>query len=287
MIDTPVRPPGTVRLIATDVDGTVLLPEAPWISDRTLAAIRQAMLAGMSVLLATGRRPQTLKPLASALGVMGPAICCNGALICDLDTMAVLSDVRMSADQAAAVIRDVRAAIPGVCFAWACGLSGGCDADYLATIPAERRLMIPSAHADPRGFLLETVDDIEAHIASGVTRIVVKHPAWPVTDVLAAAAAAAGDRAMVTWSHAPFAEIHAPAVSKAAALAQLCAAARVDRSDVVAIGDGHNDLDMLLWAGRGIAMGNAHPAVLDAVPERTHSNAEDGFAAVLESLLIG
>ncbi len=267
------------------MDGTLLRPEAPWISDRTVAAIREAKRLGVTVLLATGRRPQTLKPLARALGLSGVAICCNGALTCDLDTMSAVTDVRMSAELAEAVIHDVRAAVPGACFAWTCGLEGGCDAGYLETIPPHRRLSSVSDDADPRGFLVDMVDDIDAHLADGVTRIVVRHPSWPVADVITATVAAAGDRAMVTWSHLPFAEIHAPGVSKGAALAQICAAAHVDRADVVAIGDGHNDIEMLLWAGRGVAMDNAHPALLEAVSERTHSNADDGFAAMLEALL--
>ncbi len=54
---------------------------------------------------------------------------------------------------------------------------------------------------------------------------------------------------------------------------------------MVAFGDNHNDLAMLQWAGRGVAMANAQPVVLDAVAEVTASHLDDGVAAVLETLL--
>ena len=65
----------------------------------------------------------------------------------------------------------------------------------------------------------------------------------------------------------------------------MCARLGVAAEEVIAFGDNHNDIAMVTWAGRGIAMGNAHPALLAAVDEQTVSNVEDGVAKVLETLV--
>jgi hydroxymethylpyrimidine pyrophosphatase-like HAD family hydrolase len=79
-------------------------------------------------------------------------------------------------------------------------------------------------------------------------------------------------------------EISAAGVSKAAALAELCAELGVEADEVVAFGDYPNDLPMLEWAGHAVAVANAHPDVLAAADEITASNEEDGVALVLERL---
>ena len=65
-------------------------------------------------------------------------------------------------------------------------------------------------------------------------------------------------------------------------LAEVARDLEVDAADVVAFGDMPNDLEMLVWAGHGVAMGNAHPALLDVADEVTASHADDGLAVVLE-----
>ena len=80
-------------------------------------------------------------------------------------------------------------------------------------------------------------------------------------------------------------EISAPGVSKASALAGVCAELGVGSEQVVAFGDMPNDLAMLSWAGWGVAVANAHADVLAAADEVTASNDDAGVARVLERLL--
>ena len=89
----------------------------------------------------------------------------------------------------------------------------------------------------------------------------------------------------VTHSGAPFVEILADGVNKAWAVAKLCEHLGIDRAEVLAFGDAPNDAELLAWAGRGVAMANAHPEALVAADEVAGSNEEDGVAAVLERLL--
>jgi hydroxymethylpyrimidine pyrophosphatase-like HAD family hydrolase len=79
-------------------------------------------------------------------------------------------------------------------------------------------------------------------------------------------------------------EIVGPSVSKASALAIVAQRFGIDRSRVVAFGDMPNDIEMLQWAGRGIAMANAHPTVRDAADEATAHHDHDGVAIVLREL---
>ena len=94
-----------------------------------------------------------------------------------------------------------------------------------------------------------------------------------------------GSRVCATHSGSPYVELCPPAANKGAALAMVCDTLGVSAKEVVAFGDMPNDLEMLEWAGVGVAMGNAHPALLAVADQVALSNDEDGFAACIRSLL--
>ena len=101
--------------------------------------------------------------------------------------------------------------------------------------------------------------------------------------MMAALAPAVGDVADLTYSHPRgLLEISPAGVTKAVGLAEVAERLGIAAADVVAFGDMPNDLEMLRWAGHGVAMGNAHPMLRDVADEVTASNAEDGLALVLE-----
>ena len=80
-------------------------------------------------------------------------------------------------------------------------------------------------------------------------------------------------------------EVSAAGVTKASALARVARTHAVTPQDVIAFGDMPNDLPMLTWAGRGVAMANGHPAVRAAAADVTEAtNEDDGVAAYLERL---
>ena len=93
-----------------------------------------------------------------------------------------------------------------------------------------------------------------------------------------------GQVAVTSSSSEALLEISAAGVTKASALAALAARAGIPAAEVVAFGDMPNDLPMLAWAGRAVAVANAHPEVLAVADEVTASNDEDGVALVLERL---
>lgn len=88
-----------------------------------------------------------------------------------------------------------------------------------------------------------------------------------------------------TISGAPFVEVADAGVTKASGLERLCGILGVQQHEVIAFGDHLNDLDLLQWAGRGIAMGNGLDDVKQAADEVTLTNDEDGLAVVIERVL--
>jgi hydroxymethylpyrimidine pyrophosphatase-like HAD family hydrolase len=269
------RSKSPIRLIATDIDGT-LIARGGEASARTLGAIRAASSAGVAVVLVTGRPPRTALMIAEALGVHGPAICGDGALVVDLRVLRVLRDERIAGQLATDIVVELTAAIPDIVFAWERGLDWGRDDAWpvVALGPVARTL-----HGG-------VIGPVGLQAAKGLSKLIC-HVAGadPDSVVQQVGRVLAGRAEVTTATSPPLAEITRKGCDKREALEWLCRCMGIGRGEVLAIGDGPNDLPMLLWAGRGVAMGNAHTMVLEAVSERTRTQEQDGFAAVIETLL--
>jgi Cof subfamily protein (haloacid dehalogenase superfamily) len=261
-------------LIATDIDGTLLRSDRT-VSDRTRAAVAAVEQAGLPFVLVTGRPPRWLAPVRDQLDHRGVAICANGALVMDLHTEEVLRVDGFDPDVGRDVLRRVRdlGAEIGVGVEWADGFA------HEPAYPRGIRRSELVAHA------VTDVDDDEAFFARQVIKLLIRCADGPPDELAAAAVEATRGLATVTWSSTGLLEISAAGVDKAAALARFATEHGVDAGEAVAFGDMPNDLPMLGWVGRGIAVANAHPLVLEAAHEVTASNDDDGVAIVLESLL--
>jgi hydroxymethylpyrimidine pyrophosphatase-like HAD family hydrolase len=119
-----------------------------------------------------------------------------------------------------------------------------------------------------------------------VAKLLARHATMAADELLALAVEVLGAEVAVTSSsREALLEISAPGVTKASALAGLAGRAGISSAQVVAFGDMPNDLPMLAWAGRAVAVANAHPEVLALADEITASNDDDGVALVLERLV--
>jgi hydroxymethylpyrimidine pyrophosphatase-like HAD family hydrolase len=261
---------GETRLVASDLDGTLLRPDET-VSERTRHAIAAAQRAGITVVLVTGRPPRSLAPIAARIGLGGIAICANGAVVWDLDAGAMVDTSPLAAEAAAALVRGLREAIPGVLFAVELERGFGREAGWSdGSLPAA-----PGA--------LEA--DALQLVTGPVVKLLLRHPTLPFAEVARRARETVGEDAVVTWAGTRVVEISAAGVTKAWALERLCARLGVQREEVVAVGDMENDLAMLAWAGHAVAVANAQQDVLDAADEVTASNLDDGVAQVLERLV--
>ncbi|MFJ8763418.1 Cof-type HAD-IIB family hydrolase [Streptomyces clavifer] len=273
--DSPL--PAVTRLIATDLDGT-LLRDDKTLSDRTIAALAAAEEAGIEVFFVTGRPARWMDVVSAHVHGHGMAICANGAAVADLRADGRLIEVHpLEREVALEVVRILREVAPGTSFA--VELTTGIHYE-----PA-----YPPFHLDP-GATVAVAEKLLHEEAPGtgapVLKVLAHHPELAPDAFLALARESAADRASVTRS-SPTAllEISGPGVSKARTLAACCAERGIAQSEVVAFGDMPNDVEMLEWAGASFAMGNAHPAALAAASGVTLTNDEDGVAVVIERIL--
>ncbi|MFI5756118.1 Cof-type HAD-IIB family hydrolase [Streptomyces sp. NPDC051569] len=273
--DSPL--PARPRLIATDLDGT-LLHDDRFVSDRTVAALAAAEKAGIEVFFVTGRPARWMDVVRDHVHGHGLAICANGAAVVDLHAGGHLVKVRpLDREVAVDVVRALRDVAPGTTFA--VELTTGIH--YEPAYPPFQQ--DPGATVATAEKLLRATDEASA---DPVVKLLAHHPDLPPDGFLTLARTAAGDRASITRS-SPTAllEISGLGVSKASTLALCCAERGISSDEVVAFGDMPNDLEMLTWAGTSYAMGNAHPDVLAAASGRTVTNNEDGVAVVIEEIL--
>jgi Cof subfamily protein (haloacid dehalogenase superfamily) len=257
-------------VVATDLDGTIVRSDGT-ISDRTRRALALAEDAGALVVFVTGRPPRWLAPIADATGHRGLAVCANGALVYDLHTEQVVKEHPLAPAQALELVNALRESLPGVTFAVERGTGFGHEPAY------RPRWQVPQG---------TVVADVEALVSRPVAKLLARHEHLDA-DTLLARAREVVATSLATLTHSSregLLEVSAAGISKASTLEALVAGHGYAAADVVAFGDMPNDLPLLAWAGRGIAVANAHPEVLAAVEEVTASNDEDGVAQVLEAL---
>ena len=260
-----------LRLVATDLDGTVIRSDGT-VSARTIAALLRAERAGARLVLVTGRPPRGMAEIVDALGHRdGIAICSNGALTYDLRTGKVTPVQLIAPEQLAVAVRNLRAAIPGIGIA--VEYPGGRAIDRLF-----QPIMFDVDNPGPR------FDDA-ALTAQPAAKLLGRHVGYSCDDLLAIAVPVLDGLVAVTHSSAKgLIEAAAIGVSKATTLAMLAAADGITAQESIAFGDQPNDLPMLAWAGTSCAVANAHPAVLAAATRVIASNDDDGVAQVLEAL---
>ena len=260
-------------MVATDLDGTLLRSDGT-VSRRTCEAMAAAEDAGIVVAMVTGRPPRWMRPVARATGHTGVAVCANGALLYDLHTETVVGSTLLTAADALASVGALRAAVPGLSFAAEFAPGFGHEASY--------------RHGWDLGEVEVRVGTVEEILDQPVVKLLARHPSMDRDALLALATELVGTDVTVTSSSTTEAllEISAAGVTKATALAGLAGRAGVPAEQVVAFGDMPNDLPMLAWAGRAVAVANAHAEVLALADEVTASNDEDGVAQVLERLVV-
>lgn len=267
-----VRP----RLFAIDVDGT-LLTSRHELTTSTIDAVRLACQAGIQVVVATSRPPRALLPILERLGLVGspggrghPFIASHGALVGEytgLGGLTVLDQRPMPVEAARAVLAQ---APPGVAINWYTG-----DRWLVATVDELVRLEARIVGFDP-----ELVDLMAQDV--GPDKLLLLAAAED-PHALGGVVTPAGLTA--TPSTPTHLEVTRAGVDKGVALARLCSALEVPAGAVAAMGDGHNDLPMLAFAGTALAPANAVPEVLAVADLVTSSNDEDGLAQAVAELL--
>jgi Cof subfamily protein (haloacid dehalogenase superfamily) len=262
-------------LLAIDLDGT-LVNDRLELDPRDVGAVKAATAAGVTVVLATGRMFKSSVKYAGPLGLTGPIINYQGAMVREIAS----GDIW-----------------------YRCELTVPMQLRVLAL--AERKDWHVNAYVDERVYAARSRPeaDLYAKIAMVPYEVVGPLSKWVHQDStkmvlvdldpadvpvrIAELSAWVGDVARVTRSLDWFVEVVNPEVSKSRALAMVAERLRVAQADVCAIGDNLNDEDMVAWAGFGVAMGHAPEALKAVAKYVTRSIGEAGVAHVIERFVLG
>jgi len=274
-----------VKLIALDIDGTLLdsrwtLPEA----NRT--AIAEATRRGIEVALVTGRRYDFAMPIAAQLGVPLTMIVSNGALIRTQDGKTHLRHL---------LPRETAARVLEMTKRWRDG------AAVIFDRPREDQVMLEVvAFDDPirsayyarnKEFVGQAVP-LESCLTEDPLQVMLCGKVAPMRDaeaqLLGAQEIQGFKVASTVYESRDFAMIDVlhPRCSKGAALAEWAALRGLGREEVMAIGDNHNDLEMLSFAGIPVVMGNCVAALRTFGWHETASNDNNGVAAAIEQFAL-
>jgi Cof subfamily protein (haloacid dehalogenase superfamily) len=270
--------PPAYRLVVLDLDGT-LLDSAARLSAGNAAAVAACLAAGVTVALATGKLFVSVRHMVEVLGLGGPQILNNGAVIINAADAALLHMTPLPTSGLHAVIAVLAAR----------GLP----------IAAYTPHAIYSPAPDPRLAVLQTIHEPPLRIVPSLARdatvdgwpfvkiLTVLDQADPATAVHEAALHAAFAPTLTVVRTSPrFYEFLAPGVDKGTAVRWLTARLGLPLTAVLAIGDSYNDLPLLATAGLGIAMANAPPAVQTVAQALTADNDHDGVAQALHRYVL-
>ncbi len=259
------------RLAVFDLDGTLLPdPVKRTFSPRTHAAIRAAQAQGVMVTLASGRTFRSLLPFAQALGIEAPLLCYQGAWIQLPNAPEPLVRQPLAPELArlALELADEHD--------WLATLYTG-ELHYVKKLP-----FAESLYRDLMGELIQVSDWGTVLMSQPVDKVLFIAHDEVIPTIMAALCARLDGRATVVRSHRYFCEVIPLGVSKGQAVAWLAQYLGIPRERVLAVGDQENDIEMIRWAGTGVAMGNA-PEVVKVVADWVAPSAEeDGAAVALE-----
>ena len=279
MPEVATLPDPPIRLVATDLDGTLIGADLV-IRPRVAAAIAEAQARGVLVVIATGRMYRSTLRFARALDLRAPLICYQGAYIREMpigDEPAPppIRHVTMDADVAREAILWSREQ----------GLDAHVNRDDRLVM--ERGDESAEDYERISGIDADFVPDLLAAVSGPVTKVLAVGPAGVPERVLAAGREALLGRAEVTVSHPEYLEFTAPGVTKGQALRWLARRLRIPLAATMAVGDQYNDLEMLAVAGHGVAMADSPAEVRAAARHVTASVADEGLAVAMEALVLG
>lgn len=227
------------KLVALDIDGT-LVDHAGSMPESVFEAVRRVVDAGVPVVLATGRGWHATRPIFDQLELPhGYAVSSNGAVVVTYPPVDLIREVTFDP---ADVLDKVAEFAPTALVA-------------TEEIGVGYRVSDHFPEGDLHGDIVKVPwDDLRSR---PVTRVVVRDPDSSVPDFMRLAELLGLHGVGYYIGYTAWLDIAPEGVHKATGLREVCARLGVAHTDVLAMGDGRNDVEMLRWAGRGVAMGNA------------------------------
>ncbi|PNG98582.1 HAD family hydrolase [Streptomyces malaysiensis] len=259
------------RLIATDLDGTLLRPDHT-VSARTRDALTAATAAGAAHIVVTGRTVPVARHILDDLGYQGLAVCGQGSQLYHAGEHRLLTSVTLDRQVAQLALAKLEAEIGPLALAAA---RDGLDGEVLFG---------EGYRMDHDGMSLVSFTDPAELWSEPITKLYIQHPELGDDALADAARTAAGGLVGVTMAGAGLVELLPLGLTKATGLSLAARRLGMTAADAIAFGDMPNDIPMFGWAGHGVAMANAHRDLKAVADEITASNTEEGIAVVLERL---
>lgn len=265
------------KMIVLDLDGT-LTNRDKVITPRTLRALMEAQKQGKKVVLASGRPTYGVMPLAEQLELEkygGFILSFNGGIIMDCSTREIVFQKKLPVESNQRIVN--LAQEEGV------DILTYQDAWIITNDPANPYAKIESGINHLK---LKKIEDLGEYVNFAVPKFIMLDDGDYLATVEGRVKAALGKNFSVYRSEPFFLEILPKGIDKAQSLDQLLHALGMDREEMIACGDGYNDLSMIQFAGLGVAMANAVLPVRNAADYVTLSNNDDGVAQVVEKFLL-
>lgn len=266
------------RLLVSDLDGT-LLDDDQRVPPANLRALEGLAAQGVRFTLATGRIEEAVRPFLEVLPLTAPLILYNGGRIVDHQTLGCLEEAQVAPDVVACSL----AAVEGLPLSPHLYQNGRCYVgeatpvsrryaakDRVTLWPVGDLTRLAAAPASKLLFIAETEALAEAAFPTYLARLGPGIEQW----------------AHVVRSEPTYLEVLPPGATKGAALRRLLARLGLLPEEVIAVGDGLNDLEMLEAAGLGVAVANAHPRLLACADYVTVAGAEGAIADIVTRFLV-
>ena len=285
--------PSDVRLVAVDIDGTLLPTGSTTISDRNRRALRHAQAAGIHVVIATGRRHQYAEPVLEQVGLSPRTvmISSNGSVVRYFDGSTIQRNL-LPAEDARALCGELRPFGQTMVFTFDRDHSPSLAVESMASLHRRVSAWVDANREDMVEVIpLERAFDagespIQGMICGDIDQVRAAQQSLDATEL---ASAVTMHRTEYPERNLGILDLLPPDCSKGRALEDYARSLGLDLSQVMAIGDNFNDLDMLERAGRPVLMANAsddlHTLAGRYGWDVTLSNDDDGVAAALEPLV--
>ncbi|MGW2722897.1 HAD family hydrolase [Streptomyces sp. NPDC001492] len=271
MTDASAAPRFPYRLVATDLDGTLLRSDDS-VSRRTRDALASATGAGAAHIVVTGRAVPWTRHILDDLGYQGLAVCGQGAQVYDAGEHRLLTSVTLDRQLAGVALAKIEAEVGPLHLA---ASRDGLDGDVL----------VGPGYALTGELPVTPFTDASDLWSAPLNKIYIQHPELSDDELAAAAREAAGGFVTVAMAGEGIVELLPLGLSKATGLSLAARRLGIKAAETIAFGDMPNDIPMFAWASYGVAMANAHEELKAVADEVTSSHDEDGIAVVLERLL--
>lgn len=262
-----------IKFVALDVDGTLLNSNRE-VSESTIEAVKEAKAKGTLVTICTGRPVQGAIPFVELFGLKSPIIAYNGGMIVDSKSMEILYEQGVSPEDARRII------------------ALGEERKTTIIIWSNNQLYVNELNEHVHAYKQLSnvqpikINDYEEIIQQGITKLLWIDAVETIQAYKVELQAELQETVNVCTSKAHYLEFVDREVSKGEALKHIGEIYGIKQDEMMAIGDGDNDLPMLEYAGLGVAMGNAPDLVKEKVQFVTASNDEDGIAIAIRKFIV-